>query len=62
MKRHELLVGFGLLMFLLGLFLYCPAVQAQEKVITMNYAHFMPIMTKQEQSNNYQNTIYEFLQ
>ena len=49
MKRHELLIGFGLLMFLLGLFLYCPAVQAQEKVITMNYAHFMPIMTKQAQ-------------
>jgi TRAP-type C4-dicarboxylate transport system substrate-binding protein len=49
MKRYELLIGFGLLISLLGLGLFCPAVQAQEKVITLNYAHFMPIMTKQAQ-------------
>ncbi|HEY3276163.1 MAG TPA: TRAP transporter substrate-binding protein [Syntrophorhabdaceae bacterium] len=48
MRRYGLIYGFAL-MILFGIsFLPTPA-PAQEKVITLNYAHFMPISTRQAQ-------------
>ena len=49
MKRSSLLIGLGLILSLLFTGPFCSPAQAQDKVITLNYAHFMPIMTKQAQ-------------
>ncbi len=49
MKRYSLLIGFSIILSLLFTGLFCSPAQAQDKVITLNYAHFMPIMTKQAQ-------------
>ncbi len=49
MKRYLLLIGLGVILSVLGICCFSSAAQAQDKVITLNYAHFMPIATKQAQ-------------
>ena len=49
MKRYGLLIGFGAFLLLVGVGFLCSIAQAQDKVITLNYAHFMPTTTKQAQ-------------
>jgi TRAP-type C4-dicarboxylate transport system substrate-binding protein len=49
MKRYLLLIGLSVILSVLGICCFSSAAQAQDKVITLNYAHFMPIATKQAQ-------------
>ena len=48
MKRHAIMLSIGLLLVVGLCFLTSPA-QAQEKVFSLNYAHFMPMTTQQAQ-------------
>ena len=49
MKRYGLLIGLGVFLLLVGTDILCSVAQAQDKVIMLNYAHFMPTTTKQAQ-------------
>jgi len=49
MKRYALLLGLGIIVSFTGICCFFSAALAADKVINLNYAHFMPIGTKQAQ-------------